>query len=56
MLTVYEDADDADDADVLVLDPVAEEALVLDAGAADAELDVDAADEAGACTALWPIA
>jgi hypothetical protein len=46
MLTVY------DDADVLVLDPVADEALVLDAGALGAELDVDAADEAGACAVL----
>ncbi|SOF00086.1 hypothetical protein SAMN05446635_8139 [Burkholderia sp. OK233] len=42
MLTVY------DDADALVLDPVAEEALVLDAGALGAELDVGAADEADA--------
>ena len=49
MLTVY---DDPDDADVLVLDPVAEEALVLDAGALGAELDVDAADEADVCAVL----
>ncbi|MFM0430153.1 hypothetical protein PQQ75_14150 [Paraburkholderia aspalathi] len=49
MLTVY---DDADEADVLVLDPVADEALVLDADALDAEPDVDAADEAGACAVL----
>ncbi|KAE8757690.1 hypothetical protein FSO04_22600 [Paraburkholderia madseniana] len=52
MLTVYDDADEADDAGVLVLDPVAEEALVPDAGALDAELEVDAADEAAACAAF----
>jgi hypothetical protein len=46
MLTVY------DDVDVLVLEPVADEALVLDAGAADAELEVDAVDEGAVCTML----
>ncbi|WP_211611590.1 hypothetical protein [Paraburkholderia haematera] len=46
MLTVY------DEAEVLVLDPAAEEALVLDAGALDVVPDVDAADEADACTVL----
>ncbi|MFM0631956.1 hypothetical protein [Paraburkholderia xenovorans] len=46
MLTVY------DDVDVLELDPVADEALVLDAGAVDAELEVDAADEGAVCTTL----
>lgn len=50
MLTVYDDADD--DADVPVLDPEAEAALVLDAGAPGAEPDVDAAAEAGACAVL----
>jgi hypothetical protein len=39
MLTVH------DDADVPVLDPVSEEAFVLDPGAFDAELEVDAADD-----------
>ncbi|WP_167387450.1 hypothetical protein [Paraburkholderia susongensis] len=46
MLTVY------DDVDVLVLDPVADEALVPDAGAVDAEPEVDAVDEGAACTML----
>ncbi|WP_183082099.1 hypothetical protein [Paraburkholderia sp. BL23I1N1] len=46
MLTVY------DEAEALVLDPVADDALVLDAGAVGAEPDVDAVDEADACTAL----
>ncbi|MFM0157832.1 hypothetical protein [Paraburkholderia sediminicola] len=50
MLTVY------DDPDVLVLDPVAEEALVPDAGALAAELEVDAVDVADACAVLCPIA
>ena len=36
MVTVY------DDVDALALDPVAEEALVPEAGAVDAEPDVDA--------------
>ncbi|MFM0074631.1 hypothetical protein PQQ86_26095 [Paraburkholderia sediminicola] len=49
MLTVY---DDPDEADVLVLDPVAEEALVLDAGALAAELEVAAVGEADACAVL----
>lgn len=43
MLTVY------DDVDVLVLDPVADEAVVLDARAIDAELEVDAVDEGAVC-------
>ncbi|MFM0557273.1 hypothetical protein P0D69_40925 [Paraburkholderia sediminicola] len=47
-MTVY------DDVDVLVLDPVADEAVVLvrDAGVADAEPEFDVTDEAEACTAL----
>lgn len=44
MLTVY---DDPDDADVLV-----EDALVLDAGALAAELEVDTVDGADACAVL----
>lgn len=52
MLTVY------DDVGVLVPDPVAGEALVLDAGAVGAELEVDAdaVDEGAVWTLLCPIA
>jgi hypothetical protein len=49
MLAVY---DDPDDADVLVLNPVAEEALVPDAGALGAELEVGAANGADASAVL----
>ncbi|WP_174387052.1 hypothetical protein [Burkholderia metallica] len=46
MLTVYEDVD------VLALDPAAEEALVLAAGAVDADPEVDATDGPVACAVL----
>ncbi|MFL9935804.1 hypothetical protein P0D88_43640 [Paraburkholderia sp. RL18-103-BIB-C] len=46
MLTVY------DEADVPVLDPVAEEALVLEAGVLAAELEAGAAVEGDACAVL----
>jgi hypothetical protein len=47
MLTVY------DDADALVLEPVADEpvALARDTGGVDAEPEFDVTDEADACTA-----
>jgi|OM-RGC.v1.038490801 hypothetical protein len=46
MLTVY------DDVDVLALDPAADEALALAAGAVDAEPEVDATDGPCACAVL----
>lgn len=46
MFTVY------DDVDVLVLDPAAEEAVALAAGAVDADPEVDATDGPGACAVL----